>query len=450
MAMLRVLEPCWDELLRHCDSGPGEHFAFLRARISTSGPTTILIAHSLEIVPDDEVQVDETGWQVSLEAILRAFNGVVGSEECLIEVHNHPGGDPRFSMLDREQLPEMIEFSFRSRPGFPYAAMVIAGRRAFGEVFHPDGSQEELRRITVSGSVPRSVSIEGDSLVPYTFDRQLPWFTAEGQQQLSRIQVGIVGLGGTGSHIAQLLAYLGIRQFVLVDPDRVEKTNLNRVVTARDCDVGNLKVEVARRNIRSIAPDAVVQIHAEDLRSAVGYLLQTDILFGCVDNDGARLVLNELALAYSLPYFDIATGIEVEDARVIRAGGRVAIVSPDGPCLHCMNEIDLVEANYFLAGPEQQESARSRGYVDGFDIAAPSVVSLNGATANVAINEFALALSRLRAVASFVELDLLSPLGAGGQQLITRITPRKAECTECSKAGHSDSSGIERYAEMTR
>ena len=53
---------------------------------------------------------------------------------------------------------------------------------------------------------------------------------ANSEEAFSKCHAAIIGLGGGGSHIAQQLAHLGVGNFVLFDPDHVEKTNLNRLV----------------------------------------------------------------------------------------------------------------------------------------------------------------------------------------------------------------------------
>src|SRR5207249_1592403 len=121
----------------------------------------------------------------------------------------------------------------------------------------------------------------------------------------------------------------------------------------------------------------------------------------------ARLTLNEIAVAYGIPYFDLAVGIDAEDGRVTGAGGRVAVVLPDGPCIHCMGEIDANEARFNLSAPEEQAQQIARGYVRGMNVRAPAVVSLNGAIAAAATNEFAIFVSGLRPVHPYIELDLL-------------------------------------------
>jgi len=75
--------------------------------------------------------------------------------------------------------------------------------------------------------------------------------------------------------------------------------------------------------IRSIVKEAKVLALNKSLRSeqALDVLKGADIIFGCVDNDGARLILNELALAYNIPYIDIAVGINTTDDIVSEVGG---------------------------------------------------------------------------------------------------------------------------------
>lgn len=274
-----------------------------------------------------------------------------------------------------------------------------------------------------------------------------------GQRALSRIPVAVVGLGGTGSPLVQNLVYLGVRDFVLVDADRADHSNMNRLVTATLADRETPKAVLARRLIRSVAPEAAVPVMAEMLpaETALDPLKEVDVLFGCVDNDGARLVLNELALAYDLPYFDLAVGIDARDGEVREAGGRVALVSVGGPCLHCRGELDVDEARYFLAPDEDRAFLRERRYVTGMDARAPAVISLNAAIAAAAANEFAVLVSGARAAQAFAELDLL---GAGRPVRAQWMTPRRVSprdgCVQCAAGGAGDDADIERYGRRAR
>jgi molybdopterin/thiamine biosynthesis adenylyltransferase len=224
-------------------------------------------------------------------------------------------------------------------------------------------------------------------------------------------------------------------------------------VTATAADVATPKAILARRLIKSVAPEAQVTVVAHKLQSidALDALKGVDVLFGCVDNDGARLILNELALACGVPLFDSAVAIEASDGNVVAAGGRVAVVVQGGPCLVCMGEIDRHEAAFYLGSPEQQADQRARGYVQGLEVEAPSVVSLNAVAAGVAVNEFAVVASGVRTLNVYTEFDLL---GVGratkSQWLVPTRYEAKGSCVACLTKGTGDVSGIERYTRSSQ
>lgn len=369
MSTIRMPEAIWQRVRNHLDSTPGEHFAFLRAQCISSGGEPVFMVHDVFLVPDELVIFHGFEYELSTSAYVQAINEAVRSGDTLIELHNHRGKKPRFSLTDRDGFAEFLPYVLQRLNGKPYAATVWGDDTIYGEYFFPDGQDGLVDRITIIGDrLQQLVSKEDDDVQSSEmFRRQLLWLSPEVQKQLSRIEVGITGLGGTGGHVVQLLAYLGVRNFVLVDGDIAELDNLNRLITATRADIGKLKVDLARRLILNLAPSAVVITIASDVTSpqALDRLKGVDVLFGCVDNDGARLVLNELAVAFGLPYFDVATGIKVEDSSVARAGGRVCFVQPGGPCLNCMGEIDPIEARYFLDPPNRRIEQEERGYVEG-------------------------------------------------------------------------------------
>ena len=233
----------------------------------------------------------------------------------------------------------------------------------------------------------------------------------------------------------------------MVDFKLADESNMNRLVTATAADIGTPKVILARRLIKSVVPTSHVDSLQENLRSpqALDALKGVDVIFGCVDNDGARLVLNELALAYRIPYFDIGVGIDATDGVVSEAGGQVAAVVPGGPCLNCMGLIDREEASYFLASPEEQEFRRAHGYVEGMDVPAPSVVSLNGSAVNAAVTEFAVYISGIRSVNHRTDLDLLGAGRMPAQWVVPTRVRKREECVQCTLADQWDDVDIERY-----
>jgi molybdopterin/thiamine biosynthesis adenylyltransferase len=451
MGVIRIPEQIHAEVDEHLLTRPGEHFAFLRARTTTSCGAPIFLVHAVTLVPDEQVSVGKQGWEIDADLLLEIVNEAIRSGDTLIEAHNHRGTIPRPSRLDREQYAEFVPYILDSLSGRPYAATVWGDSTVYGEYFLPGGSSRPLRSITSIGTRFRQlVSRDDDGAATESrYARQLPWFTPAGQLQLARLRIALIGAGGTGSHAALQLPYLGARDYLIVDPDAIDDTSGNRTVTASPADIDTPKAIAARRTIRTIAPEAIVDILVAELRDpdALDALKGVDVILGCVDNDGARLILNEIAVAYAIPYFDLAVGIDANDGTINEAGGRVAVVTPDGPCLLCMDEIDRIEARYFLSTPEQQAEQRRRGYITGMDIPAPSVVSVNGLITSTALNELAIYLSGARPLNAHTTIDLLG----GGQTIPAQwTTPLRVEanpgCFTCTLAGRGDDASVERYA----
>jgi len=447
MSVLRIPETLCLRVTEHIRR-PGEHFAFMRARYTTSGGEPVLWVTDVDLIADRDVSFSGGGHEVPLDAVVTAINQAVKEGTSLIEVHNHGGQRPRWSALDRRGLLEIVPYMLSSLPGRPYAATVWAGDEVFGEWFWGEG-RGQLRSVVVHGERLRQLVSRDGMLSPEpALVRQEPWFTKRGQQQLQLLRVAIIGNGGTGSPLIQDLLYMGFRDFVLIDPDVADETSLNRLVTASPGDVGELKTALASRLICEVAPEAHVRCISDDMRSqhALDAIRGCDLIFGCVDNDGARLVLNEISLAYRIPYIDLAVGIEAIDGTVSQAGGRVAVVLPDGPCLNCMGEINLNEARYFLASSEERAAARRMGYVRGMDAPAPSVASVTATVAGLAATETAVWCTGVRPVNPFTELDLIGTGRALRAQWVTpRRVTRNADCVSCTLSGVGDYASFDRY-----
>src|SRR5208337_745022 len=106
------------------------------------------------------------------------------------------------------------------------------------------------RRVASRSSAIRCICSGERKMKSERFSRQT--FLGEaGQDAIERCRVGLVGLGGGGSHIVQQLAHVGFLNYVLYDGDFTDESNLNRQVIARKADVAakTLKIETARRRI---------------------------------------------------------------------------------------------------------------------------------------------------------------------------------------------------------
>lgn len=167
------------------------------------------------------------------------------------------------------------------------------------------------------------------------------WGT-EVQNAIGRLRVGIVGLGSVGSVIAETLARIGVSRALLIDPDRVEPHNLDRLLHGTPRSVGHFKVDVAARAMRSAATSSQlevttmpVSVHSEDGYRAA---LDCDLLFSCVDRPVARDVLNYIANAHLIPVVDGGVAVETHRDRLHSAHWRVRLVTPGRCCLRCAGQ----------------------------------------------------------------------------------------------------------------
>lgn len=85
----------------------------------------------------------------------------------------------------------------------------------------------------------------------------------DGMEKLNNAKVAIFGLGGVGSFVCEGLARSGIGNFVLVDFDKVDESNINRQLIATVKTIGKYKVDLMKERILEINPDANVEIYKE-------------------------------------------------------------------------------------------------------------------------------------------------------------------------------------------
>lgn len=234
------------------------------------------------------------------------------------------------------------------------------------------------------------------------FDRNIRFFGKEGQEKLSSSHVAVVGIGGLGTHVVMQLALLGVGCLTLIDKEELDTTNLNRYVGARYYDPipGTPKVNIGYRLVKEIAPSVQVKpIHCSLIsKQAFDAIIESDYVFGCLDSEGARLILNELCAAYAKPYIDIDLASEIIPGNPITYGGRIYIAWDGHGCIVCHDVIDIIEAQEDLLSADTR---RNRDAIYGIENkilneVGPSVVSLNGVVASIAVTEFTVGVTGIR------------------------------------------------------
>jgi hypothetical protein len=339
-------------------------FVFTKLSLSQDGKSAIILVTAYEPVPDEDYIDDpDVGARINSTAIRRVMQRVLTTGEGAFHVHIHDHDDtPALSYTDRSELRPMMQSIRNAAPQSAHGLLVLSRNAAYAEALIPKAAQfRPITKIIVVGFAMCLLaggvtSSEGKE----RFSRQS--FLGEfAEQQIINYRVGIVGLGGGGSHISQQLAHVGFSRFSLFDADVVETSNLNRLVgaTQTDAKTGVSKVEVASRIIHGVNPDAQIDKVKSRWQDAPDHLRACDIIFGCVDSFAERRDLEIAARRYLIPYLDIGLDVHKSGKEPPRMAGQVILSMPGELCMSCLGF--LTEAKlareaeqYGAAGPRPQ------------------------------------------------------------------------------------------------
>ena len=232
------------------------------------------------------------------------------------------------------------------------------------------------------------------------------------QEKLNALTVTLIGCGGIGSVFAEVLGRLGVKNWVLIDPDYLETANLNRIpgATWEMAEHQLPKVEYVKQLIQQIYPkNATVKTIPTKIESelATQEIGASDLIVVATDNHYSRQVAQELALKYMRPLVCLGTHIDIRRQRAEGRGqkdeefsasalhGESIVSIPQmycritipplggGWCLMCGNIINLHRASLESATHEIEQLATKAGYIEGIN--DPAVFWLNSICASTAV-----------------------------------------------------------------
>jgi hypothetical protein len=436
---IRLSREDYDLVARHLFPGDhDEHGVVLLAGLSSNGDQITLHVREVHIAREgtDYVQ-GKIGYRALTPTFIHKLITRARDEKLVyLAAHNH-GSDREvaFSGIDLESHERGYPALLQIAKGMPVGGLVFGHRSIQVDLWLPSGQRLGLDEAVVVGStihrltpMPRRYHMNTVD----THDRQLRMFGQAGQAELARCRVGIIGLGGIGSLLAEYLARLGVGHFCLVDDDRVEMSNLSRIVGASQDDAvsATTKVTVAQRLIFQANEKAQVQRITDDVaKGSVAKALTTcDYLFLAADSMRARLVVNAIIHQYLIPGVQLGSKIRPD-----RTGTLAEVMSANRPirpgrgCLLCNQLIDATQL-----AKEAKTDAERKAQAYGVEEPNPSVISLNAVSAAHAVNDFLLDYLVLRPEQSQLYYEHFHFL----KNTRSLVEPRKdKECSECSQGG---------------
>ena len=372
-----------------------EAVALLLCGRAMGAARTRLVVRSVHPIAHDlcDRKPDRVTWPTDLLPDLLAQAAKHGWS--LFKIHGHVAFD-RFSDVDDAADRELFPGIHAWAEGPHGSAVMLDTGRIFARYVTSEGTFEPLHHVNVIGDdLPYWPTLAGAAVVPEHARRVAQSFGAGTYERLRRLRIAVVGCSGTGSVVIDQLSRNCVGELVLVDPDRVEDKNLNRIVNSRrsDADKGRFKVDVLADAIEALDFGTSVERYPVCLFSpeALHAVASCDIVFGCMDSVDGRHLLNRLATFYQVGYLDLGVKLEADgQGGVDQVCGTVHYLKPGGSSLLSRNVYTLEQvraAGLYRADPAAYRDLRERGYIKGVPEDRPAVIQLNSLIASFAVNE---------------------------------------------------------------
>ena len=279
--------------------------------------------------------------------LARAVRLACSRKTGLAFMHNHLSGGWQ-GMSDEDVVAERDRISPPARAtGLPLVGLTLGTDGSWSARFWMWDGQRFNRswcdKVRVAGR-RLSVTFNDDTMPPPRrrpmLRRTIDTWGGTRQRDIARLRIGIVGVGSVGCMVAEALARIGVEKLVLIDPDKVEMHNLDRLLYAGKENVGEYKVELASRHLRNSATAEHFDVrgHTNPIQyeSCYADALDCDLLFSAVDRPLPKDLVNRIAYVHCIPVISGGVFIDTKpDGTMGQAAWSVSTVGPGRRCLRC-------------------------------------------------------------------------------------------------------------------
>jgi hypothetical protein len=359
---------------------------------------TLLMAHKLIEIPEEICSryPDFISWPTEFSE--KYLKEARETGLTIVKFHSHPMDYRQFSMTDNKSDKDLFDyFNAYFDDGRPVASLImVPDGFVFGRVILPNGDFIQISKISVIGNdlkfhyphFPNEITAD-------VFKRNEQVFGTRTVNILKKVKVGIVGASGLGSFTIEELARLGVGELIIIDMDKIEDVNLNRIPGSTTNDIGKYKVSYFQEKLDSygvkvkvVALKGNVVLDEDILRQ----LATCDQIFGCTDSYLSRDIINRLATFYINGYTDLAVGLEADGKGGIDTiVGWVRYLVPGGSSLatrKMYDSLDLERESLQLENPKEYKRKLEQKYIKKAKEKSPPVISLNATIASLGVTDF--------------------------------------------------------------
>lgn len=142
-----------------------------------------------------------------------------------------------------------------------------------------------------------------EGILPSRYQKNYSSISLSEQIKLLRSKVAVIGCGGLGGNILELLARLGVGEIIVIDGDKFNESNLNRQILCTEENLKKSKVKEAAVRVRKINSSVKVKTHTLFINSKnIQEIIQgADLAIDALDNISTRFVLEKACQELEIP-----------------------------------------------------------------------------------------------------------------------------------------------------
>lgn len=296
-------------------------------------------------------------------------------------IHSHPKGmRPEPSLIDDDMDGYYAEYFGGFAVDRPYVSLIMSQMGAdiivSGRIYYK-GAWVIVTRVVIENDPAvvawsRGTGMRSPYISRARVARLASAFGDEAAARLRRSSVAVIGAGGTGSAAIETLVRAGVGRLVIVDPDHLEASNLERVHGSTPHDVleATPKVVLAARHAQAIDPECQVEAYIGALpqHDVVDAVASVDLALGCTDQQHSRLALSDMTIRYLVPAIDCAVALEGSAGHMTGQIMQFTRFCVSDACILCRGMTDPTRLAQELMSDEERiqrrlaaQSARAHG-----------------------------------------------------------------------------------------
>lgn len=384
----------WLAQENHIARSDAESMAFAFVGLNQCDEKNEFLVFNGYLPSDEEFSRRSTcGISLRVDSVCKILGRV---KECsgLVDIHTHPQGMSHFSWIDncghQIQMQNVFDFSpqgvliriVKEQDNFrvevtnkqiqshfePIDLIKVIGENGFHFIYPVN-----------SRLVPAKLAKD----IVHQHQRTMEFYRQDALSAIRQTHIGVIGLGGNGSAVVNVLKFFPFRKWTLVDADVSEVHNSNRFFGFSHDDAGKYKVDIVKRELQRFDPSVDVEtVKSRFPSDEVNKVLKScDVLIVTPDNNAVRYIAAQFGMRYLKPLIELGSGITMKDNRVTAIGSQVRFQLPiaKSQCIVCSGlDVKLLDSEELI------QYKKDIGYITGSNESPGSVVTINNIAASLA------------------------------------------------------------------